>query len=243
MPGQRAADRRRSRAARPGRRRACSACATRWASSACTPGQRGEDLDGRDAARGGVALVGRGDVAAQLAGDTAQGAKAEHGRYDSRGAACARSCTAGRVRVPNTGRPGWRAAAHGGRPRPVPGAAGLRRALPRPLGHGLPLASSARLAARQDDERVVVAHSLGCVLWLREAARDRAIAARRPRRARRSAVPRRGGPGARRLLPDGRRRKAAIALAARETRLICTDNDPYCPGQGAAAPLGRSRSG
>jgi len=27
-----------------------------------------------------------------------------------------------------------------------------------------------RLAARREDERVVVAHSLGCVLWLREAA-------------------------------------------------------------------------
>ena len=25
-----------------------------------------------------------------------------------------------------------------------------------------------------------------------------------------------------------------MALAARETRLVCTDNDPYCPGENAA---------
>ena len=41
-------------------------------------GPGGEDLERRDAARGGIALVGGGDVAAQLAGDAAQGAEPEH---------------------------------------------------------------------------------------------------------------------------------------------------------------------
>ena len=56
----------------------CSACATRCASSAWTPGQRREDLERRDAARGGVALVRGGHVAAQLARDARQGSEAEH---------------------------------------------------------------------------------------------------------------------------------------------------------------------
>src|SRR5919197_5575727 len=64
-----------------------------------------EDLDGRDAARRGVAVVGGGDVTADLAGPSTQGAKPEHGRTI---AVCAfSSCTDGRVRVPNIGRPGW----------------------------------------------------------------------------------------------------------------------------------------
>ncbi len=41
-------------------------------------GPRGEDLERRDAARGGVAGVGGGDVAPELAGDAAQGAETEH---------------------------------------------------------------------------------------------------------------------------------------------------------------------
>ena len=40
-----------------------SACATRWASSACTPGQLARISSPGHAAGGGVALVGGGDVA------------------------------------------------------------------------------------------------------------------------------------------------------------------------------------
>ena len=38
----------------------------------------GEDLDGADAARRGVAIAGRGDVAADLPHDPAEGSDAEH---------------------------------------------------------------------------------------------------------------------------------------------------------------------
>jgi hypothetical protein len=88
---------------------------------------------------------------------------------------------------------------------------------------------------------VVVAHSLGCVLWLREAARvapsrrvDRVALVAPPCPG--AAVPELAG-----FYPTGAEREA-VALAARETRLICTDNDPYCPGENAARywaqPLG-----
>jgi len=98
-----------------------------------------------------------------------------------------------------------------------------------------------RLAARRDDERVVVAHSLGCVLWLREAARvapsrrvDRVALVCPPCPG--AAVPELAG-----FYPTGAEREA-VAAAARETRLICTDDDPYCPGDNAARywaqPLG-----
>jgi predicted alpha/beta hydrolase family esterase len=94
-----------------------------------------------------------------------------------------------------------------------------------------------RLAARQDVERVVVAHSLGCVLWLREAA---AIAA--SRRVDRVALVAPPCPGAAvpelaKFYPTGAEREA-IAQAAGETRLVCSDDDPYCPGDGAARHWG-----
>ena len=98
-----------------------------------------------------------------------------------------------------------------------------------------------RLAARQDDERVVVAHSLGCVLWLREAANvapsrrvDRVALVAPPCPG--AAVPELAG-----FYPTGAEREA-VAAAAGETRLVCTDDDPYCPGENAARfwaqPLG-----
>lgn len=97
-----------------------------------------------------------------------------------------------------------------------------------------------RLAARRDDERIVVAHSLGCVLWLREAA---AIA--ESRRVDRVALVAPPGPGAEipelaGFYPTGAEREA-VAAAAAETRLVCSDDDPYCPGGAARVwgePLG-----
>jgi serine hydrolase len=94
-----------------------------------------------------------------------------------------------------------------------------------------------RLAARPD-ERVVVAHSLGCVLWLREA---QAIApSRRVDRAVLVAPPCPGSavPELARFYPADTDR-AAVARAARRTRLVCSDDDPYCPGDGAARHWGR----
>jgi predicted alpha/beta hydrolase family esterase len=86
-------------------------------------------------------------------------------------------------------------------------------------------------------ERVVICHSLGCVLWLQHAARG--SAARRVGRVLLNAPP---GPVV--DLPsffpvplDA----DAVAAAAGETRIVCSDDDPYCP-EGAlrayAEPLG-----
>lgn len=97
-----------------------------------------------------------------------------------------------------------------------------------------------RLAARRDDERIVIAHSLGCVLWLREAA-----AVAESRRVDRVALVAPPGPGAEiaelaGFYPTGAERDA-VAAAARHTRLVCSDDDPYCPGGAAhvwGEPLG-----
>jgi predicted alpha/beta hydrolase family esterase len=90
-----------------------------------------------------------------------------------------------------------------------------------------------RLAARQDDERVVVAHSLGCVLWLREAAN--VAPSRRVDRVALVAPPCPGAavPELAKFYPTGAEREA-VALAAAETRVVCSDDDPYCPGENAA---------
>lgn len=93
------------------------------------------------------------------------------------------------------------------------------------------------LAGGDGGERVVVCHSLGCVLWLREAAR---IDERR--RVDRVALVAPPCPGSKipelaRFYPTGAD-KAAVDAAARHTRLVCTDDDPYCPGRGAARHWG-----
>jgi uncharacterized protein len=97
-----------------------------------------------------------------------------------------------------------------------------------------------RLAARPDDERIVVAHSLGCVLWIREAAN--VAPSRRVDRVALVAPP---CPGA--AVPEladfypVQADRAAVAAAAAHTRLVCSDDDPFCPGDGAerrwGAPL------
>ena len=97
------------------------------------------------------------------------------------------------------------------------------------------------LAAIDGDERVVCCHSLGCVLWLREARRiapevrvDRVALVAPPCPG--AKVPELAG-----FYPAGSE-GPAIAAASRETRLVCSDDDPYCPGRGArehwAEPLG-----
>ena len=88
-----------------------------------------------------------------------------------------------------------------------------------------------------DGERVVVAHSLGCVLWLREAA-----GVRPEHRVDRVALVAPPCPGAKvaelaRFYPTWAQRDA-VRAAARHTRLVCADDDPYCPGKGAAQHWG-----
>src|SRR3954462_2979278 len=95
-----------------------------------------------------------------------------------------------------------------------------------------------RALAREEGERVVIAHSLGCVLWLREAIQirpahrvDRVVLVAPPCPG--AKVPELAG-----FYPTGAD-KAAVDRAAGHTRLVCADDDPYCPGRGAAEHWGR----
>jgi predicted alpha/beta hydrolase family esterase len=89
-------------------------------------------------------------------------------------------------------------------------------------------------------ERVVLCHSLGGVLWLREAAR--VTPAARVHRVLLVAPPCPGGapPEIAGFFPTGAT-PAALAGAAGDTRIVCATDDPYCPEGAAscwAAPLG-----
>ena len=97
----------------------------------------------------------------------------------------------------------------------------------------------AALAAGDGDERVVLCHSLACVLWAREAARiqpahrvDRVVLAAPPAPG---VVPELAA-----FFPTGAEREG-VAAAARATRLVYASDDPYCPGGAGAVwgvPLG-----
>ena len=109
--------------------------------------------------------------------------------------------------------------------------------VPCPDRWGLALHDEVAALAGGPGERVVVCHSLGCVLWLREAARlgpgsevDRVALVAPPCPG--AKVPELAG-----FYPTGAD-KAAIDAAARHTRLVCSDDDPYCPGRGAAEHWG-----
>lgn len=89
-----------------------------------------------------------------------------------------------------------------------------------------------------DGERVVITHSLGCLLWLRHAER-----ARPAERVDRVLLVCPAGPAA---LPPWLAPfhaapfdAAAVRRAARRTELVCTDADPWCP-EGAATLFGRA---
>lgn len=89
-----------------------------------------------------------------------------------------------------------------------------------------------------EGERLVVCHSLGCILWLHHAAAPSADAPSVDR------VLLNAPPGPLGELPtffpvpiD----PAGVARAARTTRLVCSDDDPYCPDGAQASyaePLG-----
>lgn len=107
-----------------------------------------------------------------------------------------------------------------------------------PTLHAWLAALRAELRRMGDGERVVIAHSLGCLLWLRHA--ERALAGERVDRVL-LVCP--AGPAA---LPDTLKDfhgapfdRDAVRDAARSTELVCTDRDPWCP-EGAAAFFGRA---
>jgi hypothetical protein len=110
--------------------------------------------------------------------------------------------------------------------------------VPCPERWGGALHREVRALAKGDGERVVICHSLGCVLWLREAGN---IGPRH--RVDRVALVAPPCPGAQvaelaQFYPTGAD-KAAIDAASVRTRLVCSDNDGYCPGRGAAEHWGR----
>jgi predicted alpha/beta hydrolase family esterase len=109
--------------------------------------------------------------------------------------------------------------------------------VPCPDRWGAALHRELRALSAGEGERVVIAHSLGCVLWLREAA-----AIRPAQRVDRVALVAPPCPGAKvpelaNFYPTGAD-KAAIDAAAGHTRLVCSDDDAYCPGRGAAGHWG-----
>jgi hypothetical protein len=119
----------------------CSAWARDEPSSACTPGQ--------------LVRISTDDTPPRLRGRDRVRRRRRGGSHRRPAAACrgpsmgrtitgcaSSSCTAGKVRVPNTGRPGSPAGLRAaGQPRPVPRAAGLRRARA-PTAGGSPSAPS-----------------------------------------------------------------------------------------------------
>ena len=89
-----------------------------------------------------------------------------------------------------------------------------------------------------DGERIVIAHSLGCLLWLRHAARSASEPVDRlllvcPASA--SALPAALGP----FFPVPGDREALAASVRRQPELVCTDADPWCP-EGAATAFGEA---
>ena len=82
------------------------------------------------------------------------------------------------------------------------------------------------LAAGEARERVVLCHSLACLLWLRAVAAadhplaDRVLLVAPPWREDLAPVAR--------FLVHGAG-PAEVARGARETQLVCSDSDPYCP--------------
>ena len=84
-----------------------------------------------------------------------------------------------------------------------------------------------------DPEPVVICHSLACALWLRAAAggarAGRVLLVAPP-------APDSEFPEVSRFFPTGADAQI-VAGSARETRLVCADDDPYCP-DGAATVFG-----
>ncbi|GIF40988.1 RBBP9/YdeN family alpha/beta hydrolase [Actinoplanes xinjiangensis] len=94
------------------------------------------------------------------------------------------------------------------------------------------------LGALPAGERTVVCHSLGCLLWLHAAATgqvtapvDRVLLVAPPGPDVAAGIPEIAGFHPPPVTGE------QLGAAARHTRLVCSDNDPYCPA-GAAADYG-----
>jgi predicted alpha/beta hydrolase family esterase len=95
-----------------------------------------------------------------------------------------------------------------------------------------PPAWRAALAAELRGAPIVIAHSLACILWLHhcaDARAERVLLVAPPSLA--------GAPEPIRSFFPVPLDAAAVAAAAERTRLVCSDDDPYCP-EGAASVYG-----
>jgi len=112
--------------------------------------------------------------------------------------------------------------------------------LPDPHAPSLP-AWRAALAQELRGEPTVIAHSLACILWLHHCCAPVAEGARAERVLLVAPPSLAGAPEPIRSFFPVPLDAARVAAAAGETRLVCSDDDVYCP-QGAAelygAPLG-----
>jgi predicted alpha/beta hydrolase family esterase len=109
-------------------------------------------------------------------------------------------------------------------------------ALPDPYEPSLPAWRDA-LARELQSEPTVIAHSLACILWLHHCAAPVADGARAERVLLVAPPSLAGAPEPIRSFFPAPLDAAAVAAAARDTRLVCSDDDPYCP-EGAASLYG-----
>ena len=108
--------------------------------------------------------------------------------------------------------------------------------LPDPHEPSLPAWRDA-LAEELRREPTVVAHSLACILWLHHCRAPVAEGARAARVLLVAPPSLAGAPEPIRSFFPVPLDAAQVAAAAEETRLVCSDDDPYCP-EGAAALYG-----
>jgi predicted alpha/beta hydrolase family esterase len=108
--------------------------------------------------------------------------------------------------------------------------------LPDPFQPSLPAWREA-LAGELRGEQTVIAHSLACILWLHHCAAPVAQDAQAERVLLVAPPSLAGAPEPIRSFFPVPLDAAAVRAAAQHTRLVCSDDDPYCP-EGAAALYG-----
>lgn len=99
---------------------------------------------------------------------------------------------------------------------------------PSPAAWGHALHAELAQLATEEGERVVVCHSLGAALWLREA--EHVPSSQRPDRVVLVALPsERGVPALLHSFFGPEPVSADVRAAAGSTRIVASDEDPYCP--------------